>query len=170
MPLITQTAAGYFTAHNATIVGDVTIGQLSSFWFATVVRGDVAAVHIGQRVNLQDGAIIHCDTGEDNIIEDDVSIAHGAVVHGQFVGRGTLIGMNATVLGRTRIGSQCLIAAGTVLSPGTEVPDRTVVMGVPGEIVRPVREQELQYMTWVRDRYIELAHQYIAGRFKSATE
>src|SRR5437868_2955210 len=130
-PLFTKTAANYFLAHNATLTGDVTIGELASFWFNAVVRGDVAPVTIGRRVNVQDQAVIHCDTGVANVIEDDVTIGHGAIVHGAFVGQGSLIGMGATLLGRTRIGRDCLVAAGAVLSPGTEVPDGMVVMGVP---------------------------------------
>ena len=165
MQLMTRTPRNYFLMHNATITGDVTIGEQSSFWFNAVVRGDVAPVTIGRRVNVQDHVVIHCDTDIANIIEDDVSIGHGAIVHGTFVGAGTLIGMNATVLGRTRIGRQCLIAAGAVVPPGLEVPDRMVVMGVPGKIVRPVNEEELKYLHWLPQRYIELAEAYLAGMF-----
>jgi carbonic anhydrase/acetyltransferase-like protein (isoleucine patch superfamily) len=160
-----KSPGNFFVSHNATLVGDVTIGELSSFWFNSVVRGDVAPVTIGRRVNVQDHVVIHCDTGVPNVIEDDVSIGHGAIVHGAFVGRGTLIGMNATVLGQTRIGAECLIAAGALVPPGLEVPDRTVVMGVPGKIVRPITEKELEYLQWLPTRYIDLAQQYIAGKF-----
>src|SRR4051794_415561 len=114
MSSFTKTLQGFFLAHNATVVGDVSVGELSSFWFNTVVRGDVAPVRIGRRVNIQDGAIIHCDSGVANEIGDDVTIGHAAVVHGMAVGNGTLIGMSATLLGRTKIGSECLIAAGAV--------------------------------------------------------
>src|SRR3954471_1650377 len=127
----TRTAGNYIVAPNCTIVGDVLIGQMSSFWFNTVVRGDVARVTIGRRVNVQDGAIVHCDTDVPNVIEDDVSIGHGAICHGELVGRGSLIGMRATLLGRTRVGRECLIGAGAVLPPGMTVPDQVVVMGVP---------------------------------------
>jgi carbonic anhydrase/acetyltransferase-like protein (isoleucine patch superfamily) len=112
MPLFHKRPDGAYQAHNATVCGDVTVGAQSSFWFNTVVRGDVAPIIIGQRVNIQDGAVIHCDHGITNVIEDDVIIGHGAIVHGALVGRGSLIGMHATVLGRTKIGVECLIAAG----------------------------------------------------------
>src|SRR5215218_2367045 len=98
MHLFTKTAGGYFVAHNATLTGDVAIGEGASFWFNAVVRGDVAPVTIGKRVNVQDGVVIHCDTDVPNVIEDDVSIGHGAIVHGMFVGRGSLIGMGARLL------------------------------------------------------------------------
>jgi carbonic anhydrase/acetyltransferase-like protein (isoleucine patch superfamily) len=163
-PLFTQTSGNYFVAHNATLVGDVTIGELASFWFNAVVRGDVAPVTIGRRVNVQDGVVVHCDSGVPNVIEDDVTIGHRAVVHGAFVGRGSLIGMGAVLLGQTRVGRECLIAAGSVLSPVTEVPDRMLVMGVPGKVVRPVREQEFQYMRWLTEHYVELAQRYVEGK------
>src|SRR6476619_6967202 len=117
-PLFTRSSGNYFVAHNATIVGAVEIGELSSFWFNAVVRGDVAPVTIGRRVNVQDGVVVHCDTDVPNVIEDDVTI-----VHGTFVGKGSLIGMGSTVLSRTRIGRDCLVAAGAVIPPGLNVPD-----------------------------------------------
>jgi carbonic anhydrase/acetyltransferase-like protein (isoleucine patch superfamily) len=163
MNLFTRTPAGVYLAHNATVVGDVTIGRDSSCWFNAVVRGDVAPVVIGANVNVQDGAVVHCDTGVANVIEDDVTIGHAAVVHGMFVGRGSLIGMSATLLGRTKIGSECLVAAGAVVPPGLEVPDRMVVMGVPGKIVRPVSEKELEYMRWLVPHYVEMAQKYAEG-------
>jgi carbonic anhydrase/acetyltransferase-like protein (isoleucine patch superfamily) len=163
MPLFTRTSAGVFIAHNATLTGEITIGEDASFWFNAVVRGDVAPIRIGQRVNVQDQAVIHCDTGIENVIEDDVTIGHGAIVHGAFVGRGSLIGMGAKVLGRTKIGSESLIAAGAVVPPGLVVPDRMVVMGVPGKIVRPVKEEELKYMRWLVPHYVELAGKYARG-------
>jgi carbonic anhydrase/acetyltransferase-like protein (isoleucine patch superfamily) len=92
-----------------------------------------------------------------NVIEDDVTIGHRAVVHGTHVGKGSLVGIGAILLGRTRVGNECLIAAGAVVPPGLEVPDRMVVMGVPGKIVRPVKEEELRYMRWLAPHYVELA-------------
>src|SRR3954470_8233942 len=117
MELFRRTSTGIFIAHNATLTGDLTIGANASFWFNAVIRGDVAPITIGQRVNVQDQAVIHCDTGVPNIIEDDVVIGHSAVVHGKFVGRGSLIGMAATLLSRTVVGKECLIAAGAVVVP-----------------------------------------------------
>jgi len=160
MPLFTKTPGNYFIAHNASVVGDVTIGEQASFWFNAVVRGDVAPVTIGRRVNVQDGVVIHCDTDVPNVIEDDVTIGHRAVVHGVHVGQGTLIGMGAVVLSRTKIGRECLIGAGTVVPTGLEVPDRMLVVGVPGRVVRPVGEKDLEYMRWLTGHYIELAERY----------
>jgi carbonic anhydrase/acetyltransferase-like protein (isoleucine patch superfamily) len=161
MPLFTRTPAGYYLAHNATVTGDVTIGEDSSLWFNAVVRGDVAPVTIGRRVNVQDGSVIHCDSGVPNDIEDDVTIGHRAIVHGMFVGQGTLVGMGAILLGRTRIGRECLVAAGAVVPPGLVVPDRMLVMGVPGRVARPVNEDDLKYMRWLSGHYVKLAARYV---------
>jgi len=164
-PLFTQAPGNYFVAHNATIVGEVAVGELSSFWFNAVVRGDVAPVTIGRRVNVQDGVVVHCDTDVPNVIEDDVTIGHGAIVHGTFVGKGSLIGMGSTVLSRTKIGRECLVAAGAVVPPGLNVPDGMLVMGVPGKIVRPVTDRDLEYMRWLTSHYVELAQRYVKGAF-----
>lgn len=158
---------GFFRPENCTIVGDVVIGAGSSIWFGAVIRGDVAPVVIGKGVNVQDNAVIHCDTGVPNTIEDDVTIGHGAVVHGKQVGARSLIGMGATVLSRSVIGRECLIAAGAVVPPDMIVPDGMVVMGVPGKIVRAVKAEELEYMGWLVRHYHELALEYVAGKFKS---
>jgi carbonic anhydrase/acetyltransferase-like protein (isoleucine patch superfamily) len=164
--LFKLTPSGYFKARSSVVTGDTTIGAESSLWFNAVLRGDVAPITIGRRVNVQDNAVVHCDSGVPNVIEDDVTIGHAAVVHGAFVGRGSLIGMSATVLGRTRIGSECLIAAGAVVPPGLEVPDRMVVMGVPGKIVRPVKDEELKYMRWLAAHYVEQARRHVDGIVK----
>jgi carbonic anhydrase/acetyltransferase-like protein (isoleucine patch superfamily) len=165
MRLFVESSGGYYVAHNCTLTGDVKIGKQASLWFNAVVRGDVAPVTIGSRTNVQDGAVIHCDTGVANVIEDDVTIGHRAIVHGAFVGRGSLIGMGSVLLNRTRIGSECLIAAGAVVPPDLQVPDRMVVMGVPGKIVRPVKAEELDYMRWLVTHYVELAQKYVNGEF-----
>jgi carbonic anhydrase/acetyltransferase-like protein (isoleucine patch superfamily) len=167
--LFTRTAGNHFLAHNCTVHGAVTMGELSSFWFNAVVRGDVAPIVIGRRVNVQDGAVIHCDSGMPNTIEDDVTIGHRAIVHGAHVGRGSLVGMGSVLLGQTRIGSECLIAAGAVVPPGLVVPDRMVVVGVPGKIARPIRDKELQYLRWLTGHYVALAERYVADEDFSAT-
>jgi carbonic anhydrase/acetyltransferase-like protein (isoleucine patch superfamily) len=166
MSYFKKTAGGYYLADNAMVVGDVTIGELVSFWFNAVVRGDVAPVTIGRGTNVQDCAVIHCDTDVPNHIGENVIIGHSAIVHGVSVGDGSLIGMSATVLGGSKIGKNCLIAAGALVPQGMEVPDRMTVMGVPGKIVRPVREEELKYMRWLANHYIELAQKHVDGAFK----
>src|SRR5258706_13410578 len=129
MPLMTHTPANYFKARTSVITGDVTIGELCSFWFNAVVRGDVAPITIGRRTNVQDGAVIHCDSGVPNGIGEEVVIGHGAIVHGAKVGDRCLIGVGATVLSQTRLGEQCFVAPGARVPPGVGGPDRVMVMG-----------------------------------------
>jgi carbonic anhydrase/acetyltransferase-like protein (isoleucine patch superfamily) len=162
---IARTRANFYLANNATIVGEVTIGAESSVWFNVVMRGDVAPIRIGQRVNVQDATIIHVDTGVPNVIEDDVSIGHRAIVHGKRIGRGSLIGMGAIVLSGSTIGEDCLIAAGAVVSPNANIPDRSVVMGVPGKVVRQVTEKDLAYMQMISGAYLDLAVKHAEGKF-----
>jgi len=150
----------HWQATNAAISGDVTIGPDCSIWFGACIRGDVAPITMGRAVNVQEGAVLHCDTGEPLVIGNEVTIGHGAVVHCKSVGDGTLIGINSVVLGRAVIGKNCIVAAGAVVSPGTEVPDGQVAMGVPAKVVRPVRQSELLEMQKNNRHYIELAKEH----------
>lgn len=117
MALFRVTAGGVYLARSAVVTSEVLIGAQSSLWFNVVVRGDVAPISIGRRVNVQDNCVVHCDFGKPLVIEDDVSIGHSAVVHGLLVGAGSLVGMHATLLGGTRVGRGCLVAAGAVVPP-----------------------------------------------------
>lgn len=146
-----------YIADTARVVGDVQLGDQVSIWYGAVIRGDVAPVRIGPGTNVQDNAVIHCDYDQENVIGTDVLIGHSAVVHGRSVGDRTMIGMHATVLGGTRIGCDCLIAAGAVVPPNLQVPDGMLVMGVPGRIVRPVTNAEKAYTRGAVNRYKELA-------------
>ena len=145
---------GAYLADTARVMGEVTLGADVNIWYGVSIRGDVAPVTIGPGTNVQDNAVVHCDKGFPNVIGANVTIGHGAIVHGVSVGDGTLIGMGATVMGRTKIGRNCLIAAGAVVPPGTEIPDGMVVMGVPAHIVRPVNEEERQCLAAIPPRYV----------------
>lgn len=169
MARIIRHQLGFFHADNATIVGDVVIGQDANFWFGSVVRADVARIEIGARVNIQDGVIIHADSGNSVTIEDDVSIGHGAVIHGQRIGQGTLVGMGARILGRTIIGRECIIGGGAVVPPGMVVPDGSVVLGVPGSVSRAVNDKDLQHMRWIPGHYVQLAWRWTRDEFPSLT-
>lgn len=146
-----------YLADTACVRGDVILGRDVSVWYGASIRGDVARVVLGEGTNVQDNAVIHCDYGYPNIIGAHVTIGHGAVVHGRAVGDWSLIGIDAVVLGGTKIGQRCLIAAGAVVPPGLEVPDDMVVMGVPGRVVRPTTEKEKEYLRTLPPRYVELA-------------
>ena len=151
---------GVYIADTARVLGEVEISRDVSIWYGAVIRGDVAKVTLGQGTNVQDNAVIHCDSGVPNAIGIGVTIGHGAIVHGQSVGDGTLIGMGATVLGGTRIGAKCLIAAGAVVPPNMEVHDKMVVAGVPGRVIREVNDKDLAYIDWLAPHYVKLAHRH----------
>ncbi|GAB2553019.1 DapH/DapD/GlmU-related protein [Leucobacter ruminantium] len=131
-------------APGAIVVGDVVIGEESSVWYNAVVRGDSGAVRIGARSNVQDGVVIHTQRGEGGaaVIGDDVSIGHNAVVHGATVENGCLIGMNSTVLSGAVVGEGSLVAAGALVPQGVVIPPRSLVAGIPGRVVRELRDAD----------------------------
>ena len=162
-PEIAPTA---FIESSAQIIGDVHVGEQSSVWFNCVLRGDVHYIRVGKYTNIQDGTIIHVTNGRfPTILGDCVTVGHAAVLHGRRVGSGTLVGIGATLLGGSEIGEECVIAAGAVVPPGMRVPPRSVVMGVPGRVVRPATADEVALTRTINARYRELARRYAAGEF-----
>ncbi len=156
-----------YLARSAVVVGDVTLGVGCNIWHHAVLRGDVAPIRLGERVNVQDGAVLHCDMETPLIVGDDVTIGHSAVVHGACVGSGTLIGMGAVLLGRSEIGAGCILAAGTVVSPGMQIPDGSMVRGVPGRIVRAVTDEERADILRNVQYYVALAERHAAGEYST---
>ena len=154
-----------YVAPTAYVGGDVVIGDLTTIMHQVVIRGDIAPIRVGARVNVQDGAILH--TGRDVPLEvgDEVSIGHGAIIHCRRVGARTLIGTGAILLDDCAVGSRCIIAAGTVLAPGTLVPDETVMMGVPGTAVREVDSRDLAAIDLAIDSYLQLKARHAADHF-----
>lgn len=152
-----------FVAPNATIVGDVECGDDCSFWFNAVVRGDVNSIKLGNKVNIQDGAVIHCTYQKTKtILGNNVSVGHNAIVHGCKVDDNVLIGMGAIVMDNCEIGSNSIIAAGAVLTEGTIVPSGCIFAGVPAKKIKDISEElingeinriannYLMYSTWFK--------------------
>jgi carbonic anhydrase/acetyltransferase-like protein (isoleucine patch superfamily) len=134
-----------FVAPNATIVGDVVMGSECSIWFNAVVRGDVNKIKMGNKVNVQDGACIHCTYQKtETLIGNNVSIGHNAIVHGCTVEDNVLIGMGAIVMDRARIGKNSIIAAGAVVLEDTDVPPGSIFAGVPAKKVKDISQELLQ--------------------------
>ena len=146
-----------YLAENAVLAGDVTMGDDCSVWFGAVLRADVDDIRMGGRVNVQDCACIHQSQGSPVVIEDDVSIGHGAVVHACRLRRGALVGMNATVLDGAEVGEEAIIAAGAVVLAGTKVGPCEIWAGVPARRVKEAdREQALTFAK----HYMEIKEWY----------
>lgn len=155
-----QIANDVFVAPGAAVAGDVEIAAGASVWFNAVVRGDVAPVRIGERTNIQDGAVLHVDTGAPCLLGREVTVGHGAIVHGAEVGDGALIGMGAIVLSRAKIGAGAIVAAGTLVTEGSIVPAGMLVMGVPARPIRQVSDSERDRAATGVRHYVELAAAY----------
>jgi carbonic anhydrase/acetyltransferase-like protein (isoleucine patch superfamily) len=150
-------------ASTAVVTGDVVLGRGVSIWYGSVVRGDCDRISIGELSNVQDGAIVHADTGVPNDIGASVTIGHGAVVHGRRVGDGCLIGIKAVILGGAEIGEGCIVAAGAVVKEHAKIPPRSLVAGVPAKVLRSVTDAELVELRGHADHYWHLAQSHRQG-------
>jgi carbonic anhydrase/acetyltransferase-like protein (isoleucine patch superfamily) len=152
---------GAFAAENATVTGDVSIGEEVGIWFGCVVRGDDAPLSIGARTNVQDLTMIHADTGVPNHIGADVTIGHRCVLHGAEVEDRCLIGMGSVLLGGSKIGAESIVGAGAVVKEGAQIPPRSLVVGVPARIVREVTDEEVAMIIASAQDYVGKVAQYL---------
>jgi carbonic anhydrase/acetyltransferase-like protein (isoleucine patch superfamily) len=162
-----QAIRDYYIATTALVAGNVVLGPGVNIWFGCVLRGDLATIDLGARVNLQDGCIVHTDTDAPLTVEEGVVVGHRAVLHGSRIGRDSLVGMGAMLLSGCELGEECLIAAGTVVTEGRRIPPRSVVMGVPGKVVRAIKPEELERTRAICAHYLEMAQRYVHGAFPS---
>jgi len=149
-----------FIAPTADVIGDVTVGENSSIWHRTVLRGDVNKIVVGANTNIQDGSIVHVADDYPTIIGDNVTIGHGAIVHGCTVKDGAFIGMGAIILDGAVIGEGALIGAGALVTEGKEIPPYSLAVGVPAKVVRELSQE---YIEMAQDRavkYAKLANEY----------
>lgn len=148
-----------FVHDSAEIIGRVAIGREASVWPMAVLRGDVDAVRVGERSNIQDGAVVHCREGLPAVIGRGVTVGHGAIVHGSRLGDLCLVGMGAIVM-ESVVGRECLIAAGAVVPKGLRIPPRSLVMGIPAKVHRPLTPEELRHLRESGRGYVELARRH----------
>jgi len=151
---------GHFIAPNATLVGRVILEDRASVWFNVVIRGDNDPIVIGARSNVQDGSVLHTDDGVPLTLGDDVSVGHAVVLHGCTIGNGSLVGIKAVVLNHAVIGRDCLIGAGALITEGKTVPDRSLVLGVPGKVIRSLTDEEVQGLRDIAHHYVENSRRY----------
>jgi carbonic anhydrase/acetyltransferase-like protein (isoleucine patch superfamily) len=154
-----------YVARTAVVTGDVVLSAGVNIWFGCVIRADLARISLGPRVNLQDGCIVHTDHDEPQLIEEGVVVGHGAMLHGRLIGKDTLVGMGAILLSGCEVGAECLIAAGTLITEKRRIPPRSLVMGVPGKVVRAVTDEDLRRTLAISAHYLELAQRYARGAF-----
>lgn len=143
--------------HDASeVIGRVSIAAKASVWPGSVLRGDVDAVFLGEASNLQDNCVVHCREGLPAVIGKGVTVGHGAIVHGARVGDLCLVGMGAIVM-EAVIGRECVIGAGAMIPKGMRIPPRSLVLGMPAKVVRPLKPEELAMLRRSRDSYVRLA-------------
>lgn len=154
-----------FIAPNASVMGNVTFGEDVSVWYGAVIRADVEAIIIGNRSNIQDTAVIHADLGDPTIIGNDVTIGHGAIIHGAVVGDYSLIGMRATILNKAKIGKNCIVGACALVTEGMQIPDNSLVMGIPAKVIKQISEHQTTMLKMSALHYVEMARRHENGEF-----
>tara|TARA_R110002167_G_scaffold8799_2_gene40254 strand:- start:666 stop:1190 length:525 start_codon:yes stop_codon:yes gene_type:complete len=150
-----------FIAPNATLIGDVVLGEHVSIWFNVVIRADMATVKIGENTNIQDGSILHVDTGFPMTIGRDVTVGHKVMLHGCTIGDNTLVGMNAVVLNGANIGKNCLIGANSLVTENMQVPDGHLVLGSPAKIIKALDDSTREMFTQSAKHYVENGQRYL---------
>ncbi|RYG74531.1 gamma carbonic anhydrase family protein [Lentibacillus lipolyticus] len=149
-----------FVAHDADIIGDVTIQEDSSVWFKTVIRGDVAPTRIGRRVNIQDLSLLHQSPDMPVTIEDDVTVGHQVTLHACTIRSNALIGMGSLILDGSEIGEHAFIGAGSLVPPGKKIPPHSLALGRPAKVVRTLTDEDYEEMARVRKSYVDKGQYY----------
>jgi len=152
-----EVMGGALVASTAVVEGDVTLGERVSVWWNAVLRGDDAAITIGDGTNIQDFVMVHADPDVPMIVGRDVTVGHRATLHGVTIGDQALIGIGAVLLSGSNIGEGAIVAAGAVVRENTDVPPRVMVAGVPARVIRDVTEEELKLAAWRAARYWSVA-------------
>jgi carbonic anhydrase/acetyltransferase-like protein (isoleucine patch superfamily) len=158
-----------FVAPGAALVGDVTLGAGASVWYNATLRGDLEAIVVGAESNIQDNCVVHVDVDQPARIGARVTLGHGAIVHAATIEDDVLVAMKAVVLSGCHVGTGSLIGAGAVVPEGTRIPPGSLVLGVPGRVVRPLRPDESERVRRNARSYVDLAAAYRAGAFGTGT-
>jgi carbonic anhydrase/acetyltransferase-like protein (isoleucine patch superfamily) len=158
-PVIHPTA---FTAANATILGDVTLGEESSVWYQCVLRADINRIVIGPRSNIQDGAVVHLSDTFGTEVGELVTVGHKAILHACKIGDEVLVGMSATILDGAEIGARSIIGAGAVITGGKVFPPGSLILGTPAKVVRTLTNEEQDDIRVWAERYVTLSREYIS--------
>jgi carbonic anhydrase/acetyltransferase-like protein (isoleucine patch superfamily) len=157
-----QVAASAYIAQEATLIGRVVVGERASFWPGASARGDNETLTIGNDSNVQEGAVLHADPGFALTIGERVTVGHQAMLHGCTIGDGSLIGIQAVVMNGAVIGRQCLVGAGAIVTEGKTFPDRSLIIGAPAKLARPLRDEEVADIERAAAGYVERSAHYRA--------
>lgn len=152
----------YWVAPSAVVLGHVRLRDDASVWFNAVVRGDNELIDIGERVNVQDGCVLHTDPGFPMVLEANCTVGHMVMLHGCRVGRGSLVGIGSIVLNGAEIGESCLIGANTLIPEGKVIPPRSMVLGSPGRVVRELTDEQVAGIAATAGRYVANWQRYVA--------
>lgn len=154
-----------FVEDSAQVIGDVELGEDSSVWFNTVIRGDVNSVRIGRRTNIQDLAMIHVTSQQHTTtVGDDVTVGHHVVLHGCTIGNRVLVGMGSVVMDGVEVGDDCIIGAGALVTPGTKIPAGSLALGSPAKVKRPLTDEERTFLRESAKHYVHTAAEHRASR------
>ena len=152
--------ASAFIAANATVIGDVTLGEDSSVWFQAVIRADINSIRIGPSSNIQDGAIVHLDSASGTTVGELVTVGHKAIVHACTISDEVLVGMNSVVLDGAVIGARSIVGAGALITGGRKFPPGSLILGSPAKVVRELDGEEQRSIKGWAERYVQLARKY----------
>jgi len=145
---------GVFIARGAIVIGDVTLGDFSSVWYNAVLRGDINRIVVGHHTNIQDNSVLHLESELPCLVGNYVTVGHAAIVHACTVGDETLVGMGSVILDGAIIGRQCLIGARALVTPRTQIPDGSLVLGAPAKVVRPLTAPERESLKGSAEKYV----------------
>jgi carbonic anhydrase/acetyltransferase-like protein (isoleucine patch superfamily) len=155
-----QLGKNAWVAPNATVIGDIRLGPNASIWWNATLRGDNDPIHIGENTNIQDGSVLHTDEGVPMHIGNNVTVGHLVMLHGCTVGDGSLIGIGSVILNRAVIGKGCIVGANTLIPEGKVFPDRVLIVGSPGKVVRELSDDDVAKLKAAADQYVANAQRY----------
>ncbi|MBZ6378817.1 gamma carbonic anhydrase family protein [Pacificimonas flava] len=160
--------SGAWVAPSADVIGEVELSAEVTVWFGAVIRADNTKISVGERSNVQEGAMLHSDPGVPLVVGEDVTVGHHAILHGCTIGDRTLVGMGATVMNHAKIGEECIIAAGALVTEGKEFPPRSLIVGAPAKAIRTLDDNAVQMLKASAASYVQKGREFGEGLRKVA--
>jgi carbonic anhydrase/acetyltransferase-like protein (isoleucine patch superfamily) len=157
---VPQVPASAWVADSASVIGRVELGEDANIWYGAVVRGDNDLVRLGRGTNVQENSVLHTDAGIVLTVGDHVTVGHQVMLHGCTIGDGSLIGIQAVILNNVRIGRNCIVGAGALVTEGKEFPDGSLIVGSPAKVVRQLDAAQIERLLWTAQHYVELAQRH----------